>query len=261
MDLITVAKEAALEAGALLKQGFKTTYDIQAKEGQHNLVTEYDFSSQKLIIDLIKGHFPHHHFIAEEENIQDTPSDEIIWIIDPLDGTVNFAHGIPFFSVSIAAARGEQLLAGAVYNPLLDELFLAEHGGGAYLNGERLAVTDQSSFEKAIFATGFPYNVGENPLHCIERFAKMVNLGIPIRRLGVASLDLAFVAAGRFDVFWEVGLEPWDMAAGKLLVEEAGGKVSLYDGTMRTLYQYLPTLATNGDLHEQLVSYLKEDLQ
>ncbi|MBS0629032.1 MAG: inositol monophosphatase [Verrucomicrobia bacterium] len=261
MNLIDVAKEAALEAGALLEEGFGTTYKVSTKAGQQNLVTEYDISSQKLIIDTIRGHFPHHHFLAEEEDVNDAPSKEIIWIIDPLDGTVNFAHHIPFFAVSIAAARGKELLAGAVYHPLLGELFLAEKGGGAYLNGEKIAVTKTKTFERAMLSTGFPYNIDQNPLHCIDRFSKMASLGAPIRRIGVASLDLAYIAAGRFDAFWEVGLHPWDMAAGKLLIEEAGGKVSLYDGSEHPLYSYVPLLATNGHLHEKMVSYLKEDLR
>ncbi len=261
MDLIKVAKEAALAAGALLKEGFGTAYHVDTKAGQQNLVTEYDILSQKLIIDTIKGHFPHHHFLAEEENVHDAPSKEVIWIIDPLDGTVNFAHNIPFFAVSIAAARGNEILAGAVYHPLLGELYLAEKGGGATLNGRRLAVTETKTFESAMFSTGFPYNVDQNPLHCIDRFSKMAVLGVPIRRIGVASLDLAYIAAGRFDVFWEVGLHPWDMAAGKLLIEEAGGKVTLYDGSEHPIYRYLPLLATNGHLHERMVSYLKEDLR
>lgn len=261
MNLIDVAKEAALEAGALLKEGFGTPYQIKTKLGDHDLVTQFDISSQKLIIEKIKGHFPSHHFLAEEEGVSDQPSDEIIWIIDPLDGTVNFAHNVPYFAVSIAAARGKELLAAAVYHPLMDELFLAEKGGGAYLNGRKLAVTETKVFEKALLATGFPYDVKKNPLHCIDRFAKMAALGVPLRRIGVASLDLSYVAAGRFDAFWEVGLQPWDMAAGKLLIEEAGGQVSLYDGSERTIYKYLPLLASNGHLHDMLVSYLKEDLK
>jgi len=261
MELIDVAKEAALEAGALLKEGFGTAYHIETKWGDHNLVTQYDISSQKLIIERIKSHFPNHHFLAEEEDVHEAAGDEIIWIIDPLDGTVNFAHNIPFFAVSIAAARKRELLAGAVYNPLLGELFLAEKGGGAFLNGCKLAVTKNKSLEKALLSTGFPYDVGQNPLHCIDRFAKMAAMGVPIRRLGVASLDLSYVAAGRFDAFWEVGLHPWDMAAGKLMIDEAGGRVSHYDGTEHEIYRYLPTLATNGHLHELMVSYLKEDLR
>lgn len=261
VNLIEAAKETALEAGALLKEGFGTSYQIQTKWGQQNLVTEYDIASQKLILSKIKGYFPTHQFLAEEEDINDPPSDEIRWIVDPLDGTVNFAHNIPLFSVSIAAAKGNEILAGVVYQPMLEELYIAEKGSGAYLNGHKLAVSASSSFEKVMLSTGFPYDVAQNPLGCIDRFAKMARLGSPIRRMGVASLDLAYIAAGRFDIFWEAGLQPWDMAAGKLLIEEAGGKVTLYDGSEHPIYQYLPLLATNGHLHETMVSYLKEDLK
>lgn len=261
MDLIQIAKEAALEAGALLKEGNKTSFHVETKDGKQNLVTEYDIASQKLIINKIKGRFPQHRFLAEEEGVSDAPSDQILWIIDPLDGTVNFAHHIPFFAVSIAAARGKEILAAAVYHPHLDELFAAEKGSGAFLNGRRIHVSKHKNFEEAMLSTGFPYDVDKNPLGCIDRFAKMAVLGSPIRRIGVASLDLSYVAAGRFDVFWEVGLHPWDMAAGKLLIEEAGGKVSLYDGANHPIYSYLPLLATNGLLHERMVSYLKEDLK
>ncbi|NGX37575.1 MAG: Inositol-1-monophosphatase [Chlamydiae bacterium] len=260
MDLLTTAKKAALEAGDLLKQGFGTSFQIESKEGKQNLVTEYDLSSQKLIVEILKGAFPTHHFLAEEGDLKQMPSDEILWIIDPLDGTVNFAHNIPLFAVSIAAARGNEILAGVIYQPLLDELFASEKGSGAYLGKNRLQVTDQKNLEEAFTATGFPYDAYKNPMHCIERFGKMVAKGIPIRRLGVASIDLAYVAMGRFDLFWEVGLHPWDMAAGKLLIEEAGGKVTHYDGSPHQIYSYLPILASNGHLHEIMVDYLKEDL-
>lgn len=261
MDLIDIAKEAAIEAGELLKEGLKTPFKIQQKEGKQNLVTEYDIASQNLIIKKIKGRFPHHHFFAEENGIKDIVTDQIVWIIDPLDGTVNYAHHIPFFAISIAAAKGKELLAGVVYNPIIGELYVAEKGSGAYCQGKRIAVNPNPHFEKAMLGTGFPYDVDKNPLHCIDRFAKMTRLGSPIRRLGVASLDLAYVASGRFDIFWEVGLQPWDIAAGQLLIEEAGGRVSLYDGSPRNLYRYLPLLASNGHLHDIMVSYLKEDLR
>ncbi|NGX39717.1 MAG: Inositol-1-monophosphatase [Chlamydiae bacterium] len=259
-DLTQVAIQAALEAGELLSEGFGTTFQISLKDEKHNLVTEYDIASEKLIIDRIKSHFPSHQFLAEERGAEGEIKKETLWIIDPLDGTVNFAHGIPLFSVSIAVAQGKEILSGVVYNPMNGELFVAEKGQGAQLNGHKISVTKNPLFEKALFATGFPYNVHENPLNCIDRFGKMVGKGLPIRRLGVASLDLAYVAAGRFDAFWEVSLEPWDMAAGKLLIEEAGGKVSHYDGSAHSIYGYLPLLATNGLLHDEMVALLKEDL-
>lgn len=260
MSLLSTAKEVALEAGALLKEGFGTHFKIEEKEGKQNLVTEYDIASQKLIIKRLSETFPSHTFLAEEENVSDHPSDEIQWIIDPLDGTVNFAHGIPIFAVSIAAAQGGEIVAGVVYHPMQDELFIAEKGGGAYLGNKKLQVTQRKTLERALLVTGFPYNAHENPLGCIDRFAAMVKQGVPVRRLGCASIDLAYVAAGRFDLFWEVGLHPWDIAAGKLLVEEAGGKVTTYDGSKHPIFDYIPILASNGRLHEAMVQQLKEDL-
>lgn len=259
-QLTHVATLAALEAGELLAKGFGSTLHISNKEGKQNLVTEYDLSSQKLIIDKIKQFFPDHQFYAEE-SAGDVPSfDQITWVIDPLDGTVNFAHQIPFFCASVAAVRGTEVLAGATYNPLLKELFIAEKGGGAYLNGKRLSVTKRKNLSESLVATGFPYDVDENPLHCLDRFTKVARMGVPIRRFGSACLDMAYVAAGRFDIFWEVKLNAWDVAVGKLLIEEAGGKVSHYDGTPHPLYGYIPLLATNGHLHETMVKMLREDL-
>jgi len=259
--LTEVATQAAKEAGELLARGLGTNFAMTTKEGRQNLVTEYDLASQKLIIETIKKTFPDHHFLAEEEDVHAHPSDQILWIIDPLDGTVNFAHGIPFFAVSIAAFMEKEIVCGVVYNPMIDELFVAEKGRGSTLNGNQLQVTKIDQFDKALLATGFPYNAFENPIHCIDRFGKMVAMGNAIRRIGVAALDLAYVAAGRFDGFWECSLHPWDMAAGKLLVEEAGGKVSHYDGSPHPIFAHVPILATNGYLHEQMVEILKGDLK
>lgn len=261
-DFTLVASLAALQAGDLLKKGFGTHFQIKNKEGKHNLVTEYDTASQDLIIGFIRKHFPSHHFLAEEEMTLDTiSSTEITWIIDPLDGTVNFAHGIPQFAISIAAALGKEILSGVIFLPMTQELFIAEKGRGAYLNGTPITVSSVKELEAAFVATGFPYDAHLNPLHCIDRFDKMVRLGLPIRRIGSAAMDLAYLAAGRFDAFWEVGLHPWDMAAGKLLVEEAGGKISHYDGSIHQVYGYLNLVATNSHLHPAMVQLLKEDLR
>ncbi len=259
MNPIEIAKEVALGAGELLKKGFGTSFEIDTKEGSQNLVTEYDNASQTFIIDQLQKAFPSHHFLAEEGSVLSPPDDGFLWIIDPLDGTVNFAHQIPFFGVSIALAKGREVIAGVVYNPILDELFVAEKGSGTFLRDQQIFVTSSTTTERAMFATGFPYNVKENPHQCIETFAKIVKTGTPIRRMGVASLDLAYVAAGRFDAFWEVLLQPWDMAAGKLLVEEAKGKVTHFDGSEHQIFCYAPLLATNGHLHQSMLSYLQDE--
>ncbi len=250
-ELLKVAIEAAQKAGDLLRQGFGTSFKISKKGGKHNLVTEYDHAAEKMIIQTISEHFPSHGFLAEESG--QGKKGDVLWIIDPLDGTVNFAHGIPVFSVSIAATQGEEILCGVVYQPITEELFTAEKGNGAYLNGHRLRVTKTTDINDAFLATGFPYNVDQNPLHCIDTFSHMTKKGIPIRRLGSAAIDLAYVAAGRFDAYWEVSLQPWDLAGGKLLVEEAGGKVTDYDGKPRPLLGTGPVLATNGRLKLELV--------
>lgn len=260
-ELTHIATLAALEAGELLLSGFSSPFSVTSKQGRHDLVTEYDLSSQKRIIEKIASRYPNHNFLAEEEGVQGSPSDQVLWIIDPLDGTINFARGIPFFAISIAAAIGSQIVAGVVYSPMTNELFTAEKGGGAFLHGKQISVSKEKELRSTVLATGFPYDVEKNPKQCIERFSSFVRKGMPMRRLGAASLDLAYVAAGRFDGFWEVGLQPWDMAAGKLLVEEAGGKVTHYDGSSHKIFGYYPTLATNGYIHAEMVESLKEDLR
>lgn len=254
-EFLNVAIEAALKAGEIIARGFGTVFAISSKEGKHNLVTEYDKAAEKCIMGVILGRFPNHQILAEESGFS-KGKEEVTWIVDPLDGTVNFAHNIPVFSVSIAAAVEGKVVCGVVFQPLLHELFVAEAGKGAYLNGSKISVTSTNSLEKAFLATGFPYNVHENPMNCIESFAQLTRLGIPIRRLGSAALDLSYVAAGRFDGYWEVSLEPWDFAAGKLLIEEAGGKVTGYDGSKKEILAAGPILSSNGVLHPKLIKEL-----
>ncbi len=256
-EMTFVAIQAALSAGALLRKGFDTVFEIQLKEGKQNIVTEYDKASEKSIISSIFQHFPNHAILAEEGGDIHKGKSSITWIIDPLDGTVNFARNIPVFSISIAAAIDHQIVSGVVYQPITQELFIAEKGKGAYLNGKGICVSKTNEFESALMATGFPYNVDENPLCCIDRFVKIQTKGIPVRRLGSAAIDLCYVAAGRFDAFWEVGLNPWDMAAGKLLIEEAGGKVSHWDGSSHKIFCYDTLLASNGTLHQKMIEHLK----
>jgi myo-inositol-1(or 4)-monophosphatase len=257
-SLSFAAIQAALSAGNLLKRGFGTSYGVSSKEGKQNLVTEYDHASEELIFKYLKQQFPDHGILSEESHPKMLEEKEVLWIIDPLDGTVNFAHHIPVFSVSIAAAINNEIVCGVIYQPMTEELFTAERKKGAFLNGTRLKVSTNHQFDMAMMATGFPYNVDKNPLHCIDFFAHMTSLGLPIRRLGSAAIDLAYVAAGRFDGYWEVTLHPWDMAAGKLLVEEAGGKVTRYDGSIHTLFEEQSVLATNGHLHAKIISELKK---
>jgi myo-inositol-1(or 4)-monophosphatase len=249
--LLQTAIDAAQKAGKVLKEGFGTDYTISSKSQIHDLVTEYDHKSEAIIIETIRSSFPDHQILTEESGHHASDGD-ITWIIDPLDGTVNYAHGIPFFCVSIAAIQGSDILCGVIYSPMTEELFSAEMGKGAFLNGHSYKVTQQTSLLHSFLVTGFPYSVKENPLHCIEHFAHIVGMGIPIRRLGSAALDLAYVAVGRFDGFWEVALQPWDMAAGALLVKEAGGIVIDYSGNDLNVMKSSSIIAGNIDIVKAL---------
>lgn len=256
-ELTFVAIQAALSAGALLRSGFGTHFRIDAKKGKQNLVTEFDKAAEEHIITSILRSFPDHCILAEESGVTKTANSPVTWIIDPLDGTVNFAHGIPVFTISIAACIDKTIATGVVYQPMTEELFIAQQGKGAFLNGKQIFVSKVNHFDASLLATGFPYNVDKDPLECVEKFAKMQLKGVPIRRLGSAALDLCYVAAGRFDAFWEVGLHPWDMAAGKLLVEEAGGTVSHWDGSAHRIFDYDTLLATNTLLHQPMLEHLR----
>lgn len=255
-----VAVQAALKAGDLLKSGFGTQFQINSKEGKHNLVTEYDHNSEELIISFIKEHYPEDNFLSEECGHLEKKPSSYEWIIDPLDGTVNFAHGIPMFAVSIGARKDNELILGVVYQPITSELFIAEKNAGAYLNGKELKTSKTKLLSQSILATGFPYNLLENPHHCIERFMEILRMGLPVRRIGVAALDLVYLAAGRFDGFFEVSLAPWDMAAGILIIEEAGGRVSDWTGKPFDMEAKTPIMATNQIIHEELSELLTKEV-
>ena len=256
-SLLNTAIEAARKAGALLKEGFRSQFSVTSKSQYHDLVTEYDLRAEAIILEHIRAQFPMHAILTEESGHHEAISD-ITWVIDPLDGTVNFAHGIPLFCVSIAAIRNNDILIGVIYSPITDELFTAEHGKGAYFNGNPIKVTDITTLTKSFLVTGFPYSVSENPGYCIEHFSHLVSMGIPVRRLGSAALDLAYVASGRFDGFWEVLLQPWDMAAGALLVREAGGIVIDYHGKQLDMHLSSSIIAGNTVLaHEILIELQK----
>ena len=254
--LLEAAVNAATEAGRILEQGFGTSFDIASKEGRHNLVTEYDLASENCIISVLQSYTPTAAILTEESGAH-AGTGQLTWVIDPLDGTVNFAHGIPIFCVSIAAVIDGAVCAGVIHHPLLQETFTATAGGGAHLNGEPLHVSRTALLDDAILVTGFPYNVHENPSKCIDTFGSMLSLGIPVRRLGSAALDLAYVAAGRFDGYWEVELQPWDMAAGALMVHEAGGAVTHYRKRPFRVGRD-SILATNGRIHQQLARVISQ---
>lgn len=227
--LLEVAQQAAIKAGEILSAGYGTQFTIESKSEKNDLVTEYDKKSEHTIISYIKEKFPESGFLAEESGESEKQT-ELRWIIDPLDGTVNFAHGIPIFAISIAAEYKGEIVCGVIYQPLLKEMFTTLKGGGSFLNGVPLSVSNVSDFSRSFLVTGFPYNIVNHGRNWADHFIGIVKSGIPVRRLGSAALDLAYTAAGRFDGFWEIGLSPWDVAAGILMVREAGGIVKNYEG-------------------------------
>lgn len=258
-DITLIGIEAALLGGEILRQGFGTHFSISSKSGKHNLVTEYDHRSEKAILDFLSLHVPDSRFLAEESG--ETGSEgKWIWIVDPLDGTVNFAHQIPHFSVSIAAEKEGEIISGIIYQPITHELFVAEKGKGAFFNGKPIAVSETASIDQSILATGFPYNLAENPFHCIDHFIHILRMGVPIRRLGSAAIDMAYTASGRFEGFFEVELGPWDVAAGKLIVEEAGGTITSWKGQPFDIRSRGAILATNGRIHEKTLSILNKSI-
>src|SRR5690348_4460123 len=249
--MIDLAVRAAKAAGAILKDGIGKLHDIRYKEGEYNVVTEVDTLAEKTIIDMIKSEHPDHTFLAEESGASQEQSNHR-WIIDPLDGTVNYAHGLPIFCVSIALEVNGEITTGVIYHPILDELFTVEKGKGAFLNGNKISVSSEKDFSKTLLVTGFPYNARENPDHCIDHFVNFLKRGRPVRRLGSAALDLAYVASGRLDGFWEVSLNPWDVAAGSLLLTEAGGTITNMQGEPWNIYT--PSLiASNGKIHGEML--------
>ena len=246
----------ATEAGAKeLMRFFDGTFTISNKEGINNLVTEADHAADKAIQAVIKEAFPDHGIVSEEtaEKISDS---EYKWIVDPIDGTVNFANGIPICCVSIGLELNGKMLMGAVYNPNLKEFFFAEKGKGATLNDKKISVSNKTEVLTSCLVTGFPYTYLDQPNGPLEVFARLIRKGIPVRRLGSAAIDLCWVAAGRFDGFYEHQLNAWDSAAGYLIVEEAGGKVTDLNGD--TYSPYKPgIIATNGLIHDELVEWVK----
>ncbi len=254
--MLTIAIEAAREAGAFLFENVGKIKNIERKSGQAtNLVTEIDKQSEKMIIKRIMQHFPGHAILGEEGGAQEQTS-EYRWIIDPLDGTTNFTHGLPIFCVTIGIEHKGKIIAGVIYDPNRDELFSAEKGKGAFLNGKRISVSSTDSLINSMLVTGFPYNINENPENVIGHFVNFLPKAQAVRRLGSAAIDLAYVACGRFDGYWEVFLHPWDKAAGILLVQEAGGFVTNFENNANEIIYNPNTLATNGLIHNKMLEVL-----
>jgi myo-inositol-1(or 4)-monophosphatase len=251
-DFVPTMAEIAREAGALLMEYFQRQVKVKVEyKGEADLVTAADRSSEVLIRERIKQHWPNHDVLGEEQGLVDTGSD-YRWYVDPLDGTTNFAHGFPVFSVSLGLEHRNRMIAGVVYDPTRDELFAAEQGSGAYLNQERIRVSKTANLAECLVATGFPsHKRHKNPNIYFYHQITLRTHGV--RRAGSAALDLCCVACGRFDGFWEFNLNPWDTAAGVLIVEEAGGKVTDFHGGAFQLNSR-ETLATNGAVHAPLLN-------
>jgi len=260
-QLKKVAIDAALKAGEIITKHSGKVKKIGFKD-EVNLVTEVDRISEEAIIKIIHSEFPEHGILTEESKEKKSASD-FKWVIDPLDGTTNYAHNLPIYCVSIALEKEGEIILGVVYNPSLDELFVGEKGKGAYLykgkdssrSKRKISVSQTQLLDKSLLATGFPYDIRTSKDNNLNHFANFYKKCQAVRRMGAAALDLAYLAMGRFDGFWELKLSPWDMAAGSLLVTEAGGKVTNFSGRPFNIY-LKEILASNGKIHQQMIDVL-----
>jgi myo-inositol-1(or 4)-monophosphatase len=257
-DLLAIATRLAREAGQIQRERYATDLQIETKSASIDLVTEVDKACEALIVDSLKKERPGDAILAEEGGGTDSDGAEWRWVIDPLDGTTNFAHAYPRFCVSIGIEHRDVRSVGVVYDPLLDELYHATRGGGAFLNGRPIRVSSEDSLDNALLATGFAYDVRRTRDDNIAQFARFLKTARAVRRDGSAALDLCYVAAGRLDAFWEFKLHAWDVAAGLLIVDEAGGRCSdAYGGP--PLRSGRETVASNGHLHDEMISVLQAD--
>ena len=253
--MLNFAIETARDAGRILMEKFGRKIEITMK-GEINLVTEADLASEALIIERIKSYYPKHSILAEEsgEAVVIGGDSTWKWIIDPLDGTTNFAHGYPCFCVTLALEHNGEIVIGVTYDPTRNELFAAERGKGATLDGKPIRVSQTEELGSSLIVTGFPYDIKQRD-NFARHLTDMLLQSRGVRRDGSAAIDMAYVACGRFDGFWEEGLNPWDVAAGVLLIEEAGGQVSYYDGSKFSIYE-APICASNGLIHSQMLNIL-----
>ncbi len=246
----------ARQAGVILRAGYGQRHTIASKSHAIDLVTEVDRQSEAFLLESIRNRWPEHSILAEESGTHRGNSG--LWYIDPLDGTVNFAHGVPIFSVSIAYAENGIVRLGVVYDPMRDECFSAERGRGAFLNGQPLQVSQTDTLSRALLVTGFPYDTWENPDNNLDNFARFAVRSQGVRRLGSAALDLCYVAAGRFDGYWEIRLKPWDVAAGGLIASTAGALVTNLQGGKDYLSPPQSIVAANPTLHAQMLTVLHQ---
>jgi myo-inositol-1(or 4)-monophosphatase len=252
---LSYIESLARVAGAILRDGYSKDHQVKYK-GVIDLVTEVDHQSEKYLLGEVQRDFPTHHIFSEESGIIQG-NDEHIWYIDPLDGTVNYAHHIPFFCVSIAYAHKGVLSLGAVYDPMREEMYLAEHGKGATLNGNPIGVSSVTELQKSLLVTGFPYDAWNTEQDNFANFVKFGKLSQGVRRLGSAALDLSYVATGRFDGFWEIALKPWDVAAGGLICEEAGARITNVNGGADYIAPPQSVLAATPGIHAKMLEELR----
>lgn len=255
MHYLETAVEIAREAGALLANYFERRVPFELK-GEFDLVTEADRASERLVVERLRTHFPSHTIVAEEGGGHESSS-EYRWFVDPLDGTTNFAHGFPMFNVTMGLARAGEMIAGVIYDPIRQEMFTAERGAGAYLNNRRIRVSGAKRLTDSLASTGFPSRKRHHNIN-IHFYYQLAMASHGVRRTGSAAIDLAYVAAGRLDFFWEFGLKPWDMAAGTLMVEEAGGRTSDMRGGSHSVTGSEHLLADNGTLHDEVLEIFGE---
>lgn len=256
--MIELAIRAAREAGAILQDFAARGFQIENK-GRINLVTEADLASERHIKQLISSHYPTHRILAEESGAssdESNSSEQYTWIIDPLDGTTNFSHGFPCYAVSIGIEYKGESVAGVIYDPCRDEMFAAERGAGATCNDQKIQVSEIERLERALVVSGFPYDVRERMEEYLPAWREFLNHAQGVRRLGAAAIDMACVAAGRMDGFWEQGLNAWDVAAGWVIIEEAGGCVTKLDGSPFDNHS-ASLLCSNGLVHDEMLDVLK----
>lgn len=246
-DALELAERAARDAGKLVMRGFRSQTGVSRK-GKFDLVTEFDLGSENLIREQIRAEFPEHRIVGEEGDA--IGHGDLVWYVDPIDGTVNYAHGHPYFAVSIGLYDGAQGVVGVVHAPRLDLTWTASRGGGAFRNGEPCHVSRRASLEEALCTTGFPSNVAELDDTNEAELALFIRSARGVRRCGSAALDLAFVADGTYDLYWEKGLSPWDIGAGCVIVSEAGGEVTDYAGSLADV-AVGEVVASNGRLHQE----------
>jgi len=261
--LLETAITAAKEAGKIQLEHIGKDIDIKYK-GAVNLVTKVDKLCERRIISIISGQYPEHCFLAEEEWDSDDFTGVYRWIIDPLDGTTNYAHGYRFFCTSIALEKKlrekedmPEIVLGVVYDPVTDELFHAEKGKGAFLNGKSIRVSKTSELSKSLLSTGFPYDIRESKKNNVEYFNKFIFKSQAVRRDGAAALDLCYVACGRFDGFWELKLKPWDIGAGALIIKEAGGRITDFSDNELNIFKE-DVVASNGLIHSEMMEIIKK---